>query len=115
MARHGDGILRGPALSKPIVRRTGGWLLTVLGILWGVYGAIHLLLGVARAIHGPERTVDAFGDPEFVGAKGWSRRPIQFQRLHLLKPSKYRSTVFLFSVTCRSTVGLPMCSDEHPT
>jgi hypothetical protein len=56
MARHGDGILRGPALSKPIVRRTGGWLLTVLGILWGVYGAIHLLLGVARAIHGPERT-----------------------------------------------------------
>jgi len=27
----------------------------LIGILWGVYGAIQLLLGVALAIHGPER------------------------------------------------------------
>ena len=38
-----------------MLRRIAGWLLTLVGIVGGVYGAIQLGLGVVHAIRGPER------------------------------------------------------------
>jgi hypothetical protein len=31
-----------------------GWILTLVGIIVGVYGAIQLLIGVVAAVRGPE-------------------------------------------------------------
>lgn len=33
-----------------------GWFLTVVGVLWGIYGGGQFLVGVVRAISEPERT-----------------------------------------------------------
>jgi hypothetical protein len=42
------------------VRRLGGWLLTIAGILWGVYGGGQLLIGTILAIQGPDRSARAY-------------------------------------------------------
>lgn len=38
------------------VLRIAGWLLTVVGILWAIYGGFQFSLGVVHTIKGPERT-----------------------------------------------------------
>jgi len=37
-------------------RSVFGWFLTVVGILWGIYGGGQFLVGAVRAISEPERT-----------------------------------------------------------
>jgi hypothetical protein len=37
-----------------MLRGLFGWILTLVGIIVGVYGAIQLLIGVVAAVRGPE-------------------------------------------------------------
>jgi hypothetical protein len=38
-----------------ISRRSLGWFLTVVGILWGIYGGGQFLVGLVRVVTEPER------------------------------------------------------------
>jgi hypothetical protein len=41
-----------------------GWFLSIVGVLWAIYGGSQVVLGAILAIQGPERT------PHLVGAVG---------------------------------------------
>jgi hypothetical protein len=47
-----------------VALRLAGWFLSIVGILWAIYGGSQVVLGAILAIQGPERT------PHLMGAVG---------------------------------------------
>jgi hypothetical protein len=47
-----------------VALRLAGWFLSIVGVLWAIYGGSQVVLGAILAVQGPERT------PHLIGAAG---------------------------------------------